>query len=122
MSRLVHDRYYTYGPAQAWDLATGDSVRVDEIVDEANEPPAPASLLEVLDHGRDGEPRWVVADTTSGPRSIVVARRAAAAARARGYIPIAADVYLRLREVIDEDLQQRTLLLGLRLRHHGRRS
>ena len=111
MSRLLHDRYYTYGPAQAWDLATGDSVRVDEIVDEANEPPAPASLLEVLDHGRDGEPRWVVADTTSGPRSVVVARRAAAAARARGYIPIAADVYLRLREVIDEDLQQRTLLL-----------
>jgi hypothetical protein len=47
MSRLLHDRYYTYGPAQAWDLATGDSVRVDEIVAETNEPPAPASLLEV---------------------------------------------------------------------------
>ena len=111
MSRLLHDRYYAYGPAHAWDLATGDSVRVDEIAEDVGEPPAPASLLEVLDHGRDSEPRWVVADTTKGPRSIVVARRAAAAARARGYVPIAADVYLRLREVLDEDLQHRTLLL-----------
>ena len=111
MSRLLHDRYYTYGPAHAWDLATGDSVRVDEIADEASEPPAPASLLEVLDHGREGQPRWVVADTTKGPRSVVVARRAAAAARARGYVPVAADVYLRLREVLDEHLQQRTLML-----------
>ena len=111
MSRLLHDRYYAYGAAHAWDLATGDSVRVDKITDEAGEPPAPASVIEVLDHGRDGEPRALVADTTKGPRSSVVARRVAAAARARGYIPVAVDVYLRLREAIDEDLQQRTLLL-----------
>jgi hypothetical protein len=35
----------------------------------------------------------------------------ASAARARGYVPIAADVYLRLREMLDGDLAQRTLLL-----------
>ena len=112
MSRLLHDRYYTYGPSHAWDLATGESLRVDEIAADAGaEPPAPASLIEVLEHGREGEPRWVVADTTQGPRSPVVARRLAAAARARGYIPIAADVYLRLRDVLGADLSQRTLLL-----------
>ncbi len=112
MSRLLHDRYYTYGPSHAWDLATGESLRVDDIAaDDVSQPPAPASLIEVLDHGREGEPRWVVADTTNGPRSAVVARRVAAAARARGYVPIAADVYLRLRDVLGGDLSQRTLLL-----------
>src|SRR5688572_25703801 len=111
MSRLLHDRYCAYGSTHAWDLATGESVRTDAIADDAAEPPAPASLLEVLDHGREGEPRWVVADTAHGPRSPVVARRMAAAARARGYVPIAADVYLRLREMLEADLAQRTLLL-----------
>jgi DNA-binding NtrC family response regulator/tetratricopeptide (TPR) repeat protein len=112
MSRLLHDRYYAYAPTHAWDLATGESCRVDEIVaDDVAEAPAPAPLVEVLDHGREGEPRWVVADTTMGPRSPVVARRVAAAARARGYVPIAADVYLRLRDVLDADLAQRSLLL-----------
>jgi hypothetical protein len=111
MSRLLHDRYCAYGSTHAWDLATGESVRTDAITEDAAEPPAPAPLLEVLDHGREGEPRWVVADTAHGPRSPVVARRMAAAARARGYVPIAADVYLRLREILDTDLAQRTLLL-----------
>lgn len=111
MSRLLHDRYCAYGSTHAWDLTTGESVRVDAIVADDIETPAPASLLEVLDHGREGEPRWVVADTSNGPRSPVVARRVAAAARRRGYVPIAADVYLRLREMLDADLAQRTLLL-----------
>ena len=33
----------------------------------------------------------------------MLARRIAAAARARGYVPIAADVYLRLRETLEGD-------------------
>ena len=78
MSRLLHDRYYAYGPSHAWDLATGESLRVDEIVaDDLAEPPPPASLVEALEHGREGEPRWIVADTGTGPRSPVVARRLA---------------------------------------------
>ena len=112
MSRLLHDRYYAYGPSHAWDLATGESVRVDEIVvDDQAEAPPPASLVEALEHGREGEPRWIVADTGKGLRFAIVARRLAMAARARGYVPIAADVYLRLRDVLDADLSQRTLLL-----------
>jgi DNA-binding NtrC family response regulator len=111
MSRLLHDRYFDNGSTHAWDLATGDSVRVDAIALDEAEPPAPASFLEVLDHGREGEPRWVVADTAQGPRSPVLARRIAAAARARGYVPIAADVYLRLRDTLEGDLAQRALVL-----------
>jgi DNA-binding NtrC family response regulator len=84
---------------------------MDAIAADDCEPPAPASLLEVLDHGREGEPRWIVADTANGPRSPVLIRRVASAACARGYVPIAADLYLRLRETLDEDLAQRTLLL-----------
>ncbi|HEY9464063.1 MAG TPA: sigma-54 dependent transcriptional regulator [Vicinamibacterales bacterium] len=111
MSRLLHDRYCAYGSSHAWDLTTGASVRVDAIAADDCEPPAPASLLEVLEHGREGEPRWVVADSANGPRSPVLIRRVASAARARGYVPIAADVYLRLRETLDADLAQRTLLV-----------
>jgi DNA-binding NtrC family response regulator len=111
MSRLLHDRYFEYGSTHAWDLTTGDNVRLEAIAAEEAEAPAPASFLEVLDHGREGEPRWVVADTAHGPRSPILARRVAAAARVRGYVPIAADVYLRLRETLAADLAQRALLL-----------
>jgi DNA-binding NtrC family response regulator len=111
MSRLLHDRYWAYASSHAWDLTTGERVRVDAIAADDAEPPAPASLVEVLDHGREGEPRWVVADNANGPRSPVLTRQVAAAARARGYVPIAADIYLRLRDMLDTDLAQRTLLL-----------
>ena len=111
MTRLLHDRYCAYGSSHAWDLTTGESVHLDATAADDAEQPAPASLLEVLDHGREGEPRWIVADTANGPRSPVLTRRVAAAARARGYVPIAADVYLRLREMLDADLAQRTLVL-----------
>ena len=111
MTRLLHDRYYSYAAEHAWDLATGETVRVRDIdIDQAGEP-APAPLIEVLDHGREGEPRWLVADTAAGPRSSIVARRAAAAARVRGFVPIAADVYLRLRDALEAELQHRALLL-----------
>jgi DNA-binding NtrC family response regulator len=111
MSRLLHDRFYTYGSEHAWDLATGDSVRVADIAVETNEPPPPSSILEVLDHGREGEPRCVSADLPPATRWLAIARRSAAAARARGYIPVAADVYLRLGEALDADLEHRALLL-----------
>jgi len=111
MSRLLHDRYWAYASSHAWDLTTGERVRVDAIAADDAEPPAPAWLVEVLDHGREGEPRWVVADNANGPRSPVLTRQVAAAARARGYVPIAADIYLRLRDMLDTDLVQRTLLL-----------
>ena len=114
MSRLLHDRYYVYAAQHAWDLATGESVTIDTIATvPSNSSPVVESLAEVLEHGRDGEPRWVVVDSATGQSSAAVARRLAEDARARGFVPIAVDVYLRLRGLLDEDLRHRALMLIL---------
>jgi two-component system, NtrC family, response regulator AtoC len=114
MSRLLHDRYYAYAADHTWDLATGESISIDRIaVMPSGAPPTFESLAEVLDHGRDGEPRWVVVETATGESSPSVARRLAEDARARGFVPIAVDLYLRLRGLLEEDLRHRTLLLIL---------
>ena len=113
MTRLLHDRYYAYAAEHAWDLATGESVPIGELAAASTASPVAEPLLEVLDHGRDGEPRWVVVETAAGQSSRAVARRAAEEARARGLVPIAADVYLRLRSLLEDDLRHRTLMLIL---------
>ncbi|HKE87322.1 MAG TPA: hypothetical protein VKB50_26370, partial [Vicinamibacterales bacterium] len=66
MTRLIRDRYYAYANAHAWDLATGETMTLGDLEDaHANGMPAalteaePATLKEVLDHGREGEPRWL---------------------------------------------------------------
>jgi two-component system, NtrC family, response regulator AtoC len=114
MTRLLHDRYYAYAEEHAWDLATGESVPLGEL---ANAPPVCApvaeSLVEMLDHGRDGDPRWVVVETAPGQSSLAVANRVAEQARMRGLVPIAVDVYLRLRSLLEEELKHRTLMLIL---------
>jgi DNA-binding NtrC family response regulator len=121
MTRLLHDRYYAYADAQAWDLATGASVRVNEL--QGGRPadasaavlaqPAPASLTEVLDHGREGQPRWLLLDGPPADRPLII-ERAATAARDRGFVPVAADIYLRLRELLRQELEHRSLFLILR--------
>src|SRR5688572_14164373 len=115
MTRLLHDRYYAYATEHAWDLATGESLPLTELtaIPAATEPVA-EPLVELLDHGRDGEPRWVVVETRAGQSSLAVARRVAERARVRGFVPIAADVYLRLRSLLEQDFRHRTLLLILR--------
>jgi DNA-binding NtrC family response regulator/tetratricopeptide (TPR) repeat protein len=70
-----------------------------------------APLIEVLDHGRDGSPRWVVADSHNGMQAGALARRATAVGRARGYVPIAVDAYQRMDAGLADDLRDRTLLL-----------
>jgi two-component system response regulator AtoC len=114
MSRLLHDRYYAYATDLAWDLTTGESITTDRMAAiPSGTPPALAALAEVLDHGRDGEPRWVVVEAASGQSSLGIARRLAEDARARGFVPIAVDIYLRLRSLLNEELQHRTLMLIL---------
>jgi two-component system response regulator AtoC len=114
MTRLLHDRYYAYADDHAWDLATGESVhrsRLDPAPSTLK--PVSAALVELLEHGRDGEPRWVVVDTSSGQSSLAIARRVAEQARVRGFVPIAVEVYLRLRSLLEDELRHRTLLLIL---------
>jgi len=114
MTRLVHDRYYAITAEHAWDLLTGEQVETADL-----SAPAPATavaepLAEMLEHGRDGEPRWVVVQARAGQSPATLARYAAEQARARGLVPIAADLYLRLVGLLEEELRHRTLMLVLR--------
>ncbi|HEY7189895.1 MAG TPA: sigma 54-interacting transcriptional regulator [Vicinamibacterales bacterium] len=121
MTRLLHDRYYAYADAHAWDLATGVAVRVSGLKDARPDDvsgavlvqPAPPALTEVLDHGREGHPRWLILEGPAADRPLII-ERAATAARDRGFVPVAADVYLRLRHLLREELQHRSLFLILR--------
>src|SRR6185503_17430160 len=61
-------------------------------------------------HGRDGSPRWIVADMPAGEWTSAVAT-VAEEVRARGFIPIAVDVYQRLRPMLADDLSERGLVL-----------
>ena len=75
------------------------------------DPPGLAPLMEVLDHGRDGDPRWVVSDARNAAQAAAMARRAAASGRARGFVPMLVPLYLRFRDALADDLRQRALLL-----------
>jgi two-component system response regulator HydG len=110
MSRLLRDRYYTYSADRAWDLATGEKVSIDEVPNRAGVQPLD-TLVEVLDYGREGSPRWIALERSPGDRSDQIIRRAADDALSRGYIPIAVDLYLRLCDVLSESIQDRSLLL-----------
>jgi DNA-binding NtrC family response regulator len=113
MVRLLRDRYYAYDSLHGCDLVTGDAVRLDDLPadDTPSHEPALAPFVEVLNHGREGDPRWVVADARNGVQASALVRRAAAHARRTGYVPIRVDLYERLRESLNDDLGERSLLL-----------
>ena len=110
MARLLHDRYVAYDDIHGCDLATGDEVRLDDLPDEVSLETVPA-LIELLNDGRDGSPRWIALDVRNRTQAAAVARRAAAAGRLRGFVPILVSLYGRLRHALAKDLDQRTLLL-----------
>src|SRR5688572_19380653 len=111
MPRLLHDRYLEYAPDRAWDLVTGDSLTNTSLaLPHTRDARGLAPLIEVLEHGRDGTPRWIATDAQSRGLRFSVAS-AAAEASARGYVPVAVDVYLRLRRILVEELRDRALVL-----------
>jgi DNA-binding NtrC family response regulator len=109
MPRLLRDRYLTGGDDCVWDLATGDTLPALPDRDDMPMPPAPA-LIELLDHGRDGAPRWIVIDA-SPEQAPAVVRRAAADASARGFVPIRCDLYQHARLLAGDDLVDRAVML-----------
>jgi DNA-binding NtrC family response regulator/tetratricopeptide (TPR) repeat protein len=109
--RLLHDRYVAYDEIHACDLATGDDVRLDRLPDEGRPSGEATALGEVLADAREGAPRWVVADVRTGAQAAAFARRAAAEARAHGFLPMQVALYQRLREGLAGELDERTLLL-----------
>jgi DNA-binding NtrC family response regulator len=110
MTRLVRDRYVRVNDAQAWDLATGDTVLVRDDVAPCAEAPLD-SLVEVLDHGREGMPRWLAIEARGRAHAATIVQRAAADACARGFVPVDVGVYTRLRESLEHELQGRALVL-----------
>ena len=111
MPGLLRDRCFEYAPNRAWDLVTGETVsaRIEEGQPHASDP-ASGPLIELLDHGEDGMPRWIVSDA-SGVEWRKEAHRAAREARHRGYVPIAVEIFLRTRLLLTEHLRTRALLL-----------
>jgi DNA-binding NtrC family response regulator len=109
MARLIADRYLTDGSDQGLDLATGRMVALKDLDDPATRPPF-APLVEVLDQGREGAPRWVRLAVGRGAIDELFGR-AAADASARGFVPVAVEVYARLHGTVVEVLGGRSLLL-----------
>jgi hypothetical protein len=69
------------------------------------------ALLEALEHGRDGYPRWIVIDAI-GSRDIArEAERIGQSASSQGFVPLGINTYMQRRIIGDADLDERTLLL-----------
>ena len=109
---LLHDRYLA-SHDRACDLVTGEERPVDQL-GELFEPPDDerlAPVIELFEQGRDGTPRWIVAEARNGMQAAALSRRTAAAARRRGVVAVAVSLYQRWRDRLDEELFDRTLLL-----------
>ena len=111
MIRLVRDRYFAYDQVRGCDLTTGEDVRLDELAEDAGEGGGLPALVEVLNNGRDGDPRWIVAEARNGMQAAAMIRRAAVDARRCGFVPVLVPLYVRLRAALADDLNERTLLL-----------
>jgi DNA-binding NtrC family response regulator len=111
MPGLLRDRYFEFAPNRAWDLVTGEpvSARIEEDLTHASHP-ASGPLIELLDHGVDGMPRWIVSDA-GAVEWRTEARLAAREACHRGYVPVAVEIFLRTRLLLTEHLGTRALLL-----------
>ena len=130
MTRLLRDRYVMFDEARGCDLVTGEEVLLDSLDDgrstPESQPPTPNSgwnskrvaveswelaISEMLQHGRDGHPRWIVVDARNGLQAAAVGRQVAEEGRRHGFVAMAVDIYLRLRDLLTEDFADRTLLL-----------
>jgi DNA-binding NtrC family response regulator len=68
-------------------------------------------LLEVFCDAREGAPRWVKVGAGREPDVEGIVHQASVEAEARGFVPVAVDGYMRLRNLRAEELRDRTLLL-----------
>ncbi len=95
MTRVLGDRYVIGDQTHAYELATGEQVQLDAIGqhEEGCGEDDPAPLIEVLAHGRDGSPRWIVADARDEVEVEAMSRRVAVVARRKGFVPIALKLY-----------------------------
>ena len=69
------------------------------------------ALLEAMDHGRDGYPRWIVIERINSGDIPREAERIGASACNQGFVPLEIDTYMRRRILGDTELDERSLLL-----------
>jgi DNA-binding NtrC family response regulator len=111
MARLLHDRYFEYDRTRTWDLVTGDDVDTrDARPPDGRTDASLATFAEVLEHGTDGTPRRIVASIAEEAVTDAIAA-VAEESRRRGYVPIAVEVYARLRGALGDELRDRALVL-----------
>jgi DNA-binding NtrC family response regulator len=68
-------------------------------------------LLEAIDHGRDGYPRWIVIERIHARDIQQEAERISACASSRGFVPLGINTYMGQCVLDDTELDERTLLL-----------
>ena len=85
----------------------------DDAAAVADVPPI-GPLVEVLDHGREGVPRWIVVDAGRNRTPETLMRRAMWDARTRGYVPVMVDTYMQPGLLRPDELRDRTLLIVVR--------
>jgi len=71
----------------------------------------PDSMLDLLDHGCDGEPRWVTLDALDAHAAANLVRTIAAEAERRGYVPLAVDSLPAFVRTLPDEMRHRTLAL-----------
>jgi hypothetical protein len=69
------------------------------------------SLLEAMEHGRDGYPRWIVLDRIDARDFPQEAERISTSASRRGFVALGIHAYMRRHALDDTALDERTLLL-----------
>jgi DNA-binding NtrC family response regulator len=71
----------------------------------------PDSMLDLLDHGCDGEPRWVTLDALDAQGAANLVRLITAEAERRGYVPLAVDTLPAFVRTLPDEMRHRTLAL-----------
>ncbi len=69
------------------------------------------TMLDLLDHGCDGEPRWVTLDSTDAQAAARLVRLVTSEAERRGYVPVAAERVPALVRALPQEMRHRTFLL-----------
>jgi len=112
--RLLQDRYVRVTGDLVHDLATGEETKISspDAAAAAEDAAYLQPIVEALDHGRDGFPRWLVVEARSRRHALALTRELAGVAVRRGYVAMSVDAFIRFGASLEADLCDRTLFLA----------